>query len=243
MKHLKPFTLIALLIIGLVGCKDDTESISRVTNYPNFEFTGSGLIIHQLGDPFSDPGVTATEAGSDIPVTVSEAGVYMFGSGLDVNVADLYQFSYSATNKDGFAGSVSRDVYVVNNGDLVSSIEGIYTSTIVRNGVVSAQYEDLAYIIIWKNTDGTYEFSDGIGGYYDYGRGYGNAYIAPGLVVTANDIATNDFTFEDFSVRSFGGVCTVTGMTVDAGSMTINLVTNWDAGPYDFDVTLTQVQF
>jgi hypothetical protein len=239
------FAFVALLAVGFTGCTEDPEPISRVTNYPDFTFNGDAVMIHQLGDTYTDPGVTATEAGADIEVTSSASGVYRFGTSMDVNVSDQYHITYSATNKDGFAGSVSRDVYVVNNGDLTSSIEGIYTATIVRNGVASPQYENLQYVIIWKNADGTYELSDAIGGYYSVGRGYGNGYISPGLVVTANDIGANDFSYSDYAVRTFGGECTASGMTVDAGNKTINFLTSWVIGSttYDFDVTLTQVPF
>lgn len=239
---IKPLILLSLLAVCFVGCTDDTESISRVTNYPDFTMNGDDFMIHQLGDAFTDPGVTATEAGAEIPVTSSAAGVYQGGGSLDVNTSDEYHITYKATNKDGFAGSVERTVMVVNNGDLVNSIEGLYTATVVRNGSASPQYTDMMYIIIWKNSDGTYELSDGIGGYYNIGRGYGTNYIAPGMVVTANDISTNDFTVADFGVKTFGGACTVAGFTVDAANKSINFVTTWDVG-YDFDVTLTQVAF
>jgi hypothetical protein len=240
--NMKPLFLLSLLAVCVVGCKDDAESISRVTNYPDFTMNGDAFIIHQLGDAFTDPGVTATEAGKDIEVTSSASGTYQGGSSLDVNTADEYHITYSATNKDGFAGSVGRTVIVANNGDMTTSIEGLYTSTVVRNGSSSAQYTDMAYVMIWKNTDGTYELSDGIGGYYNMGRGYGTNYVAPGMIVTANDIATNDFTITDFGVKTFGGACTTAGFTVDAAAKTINFITTWDVG-YDFDVTLTQVAF
>lgn len=242
-KYVALCTMLAAVVLS--SCDDDRESISRVTYYPDFDFMGASEIIHQLGTPFTDPGVTASEAGADIAVSSSASGVYRFGSSLDVDVSDMYHITYSATNKDGFEGSVSRDVYVVNNGDLVNSIEGIYTATVVRNGVSSPQYENLGYIIIWKNSDGTYEVSDAIGGYYDKGRGYGNNYIAPGLVITANDISANDFTYSDHAVRTFGGDIVTSGMTVDAGAKTINYLDSWTIGStvYDFDVTLTQVDF
>lgn len=242
---IKPLILLSLLAVCFVGCKDDTESISRVTNYPDFTMNGDAFIIHQLGDAFTDPGVTATEAGSEIDVTSSSMGTYT-GGALDVNTSDEYHITYSATNKDGFAGTVGRTVVVANNGDLTSSLEGLYTSTVVRNGSAGPQYTDMSYIIIWKNTDGTYELSDGIGGYYNMGRGYGPNYIAPGMVVTANDIATNDFSIADFGVKTFGGDCTTSGFTVDAGAKTINFISQWitpGGTEYNFDVTLTQVAF
>ncbi|MFT7592026.1 MAG: hypothetical protein ACI9UJ_001955, partial [bacterium] len=174
---IKPLILLSLLAVCFVGCKDDAESISRVTNYPDFTMNGDDFIIHQLGDAFTDPGVTATEAGVDITVTSSASGLYQAGSSVDVNTSDEYHLSYSATNNDGFAGSVGRTVIVANNGDLTTSLEGLYTSTVVRNGSASPQYTDMAYVLVWKNADGTYEMSDGIGGYYNMGRGYGPNYI------------------------------------------------------------------
>ena len=112
---IKPLILLSLLAVCFVGCKDDAESISRVTNYPDFTMNGDDFIIHQLGDAFTDPGVTATEAGAEIEVTNSASGIYRGGSSLDVNTSDEYHITYSATNKDGFAGTVGRTVMVVNN--------------------------------------------------------------------------------------------------------------------------------
>lgn len=239
----KYLSIIGLLAIVFAGCGDvTTEGVSRVTNYPSFTLNGDEVMYHQLGADWTDPGCTAEEAGKSLTVTTSTMGVFNGETTLNKDVADEYHITYSATNADGFAGSVGRTVYVVNNGDLVSSIEGLYTSTVVRNGVASAQYTDMAYVIISKNSDGTYSVSDGIGAYYAIGRGYGNGYGAPGLVVTANDISTNDFSFTPFSVTTFGGTCETTSMTVDAGAKTINFVTEWSAG-YTFDVTLTQVSF
>ncbi|MFT4521668.1 MAG: hypothetical protein ACI8ZN_000605 [Bacteroidia bacterium] len=239
---IKSLAFLTLLAFAFAGCEKSTEGISRVTNFPDFVVNGSAKIIHQLGTPYTDAGAIATEAGSEIPVTTTHSGLYRGGNTLDGNTADEYTTTYSATNADGFAGSATRTVCVVNNGDLTTSIEGLYTSTVVRNGSTGPQYTDMGYLMIWKNADGTYQVSDGIGGYYHYGRGYGSNYIAPGLIVTANDISANDFSFSGFSVKSFGGVCETTSMTVDAAAKTVSFTTEWDAG-YTFETTLTQVAF
>ena len=68
--------------------------------------------------------------------------------------------------------------FVARQGDLVNSIEGVYTSTVVRDNVSAPQYDDMKYVIIKKVDTDTYELSDGIGGYYDLGRAYGIAYAA-----------------------------------------------------------------
>ena len=244
MKSLKSVLFLLSFGITLVSCtkEKNSEGVSRQTDYPNFTVNGSSEMFVTKGSTYTEPGVTATEGGSSIDVTSAASGNYRGGSTLDVNVDDHYVVTYSATNKDGFSGSVTRDVYVANTGDLTTSIEGLYTATVVRDGVVSPQYQDMKYVLIWKNSDGTYELSDGIGGYYAFGRGYGLGYIGAGAKVTANDISANDFSYEDFSVNTFGGTVTMSNMTVDAANKTINFASTWSFG-YVFDVTLTQVQF
>lgn len=245
MKKINKFiAILGVAVIFFAGCEKTTDNLSKITNFPDFTMAGDEVIFHNLGDPFTDPGCTATEAGASLTVSVDVTGRHKGYSGatIDVNDADEYTIMYSATNADGFPGSVTRKVHVAKVGDLTTSIEGIYTADITRNGTTSAQYQGLAYIYIWKNTDGTYGISDGIGGYYAMGRGYGDNYKATGCIITANDISTNDFTFGTFSVKTFGGVCEMTSMTVDAANKTIDFVTDWDAG-YTFEVTLTQVQF
>lgn len=246
---MKKLTYIILftLVAAFTGCKKelDSEGVSRVTYYPNFTMTGDAVMFQTQGAAFTDPGVSATAGSQTLPVTVKVTGAYTGYKGTTVNtdVADKYTITYSATNKDGFAGNVTRTVYVAKTGDFASSIEGLYTSTIVRNGVVSAQYRNLKYVIIYKKSANTYELSDGIGGYYDLGRNYGPAYAAPGCTVVANDIAANNFSLgPDFTVGSFGGVVQLVSFSADAATKTINFQSNWDAG-YKFVVTLTQVQF
>ena len=87
----------------------------------------------------------------------------------------------------------------------------------------------------------TYQLSDGIGGYYEYGREYGPTYAATGATVVANNIAANDFTIGDsFSAGDFGGVAEITAFEVNPITKTIKYTTVWDAG-YTFEVTLKQV--
>lgn len=232
------------VLFTLNSCEKDksSEGVSRVTNYPTFEVSGDPVIYQALGDPYTDPGATATEGGQSIPVTTSAFGNYWVGglNDVDPNQADYYSVTYSAENKDGFTGTEGREVYIVETGDLVSNIAGLYTSTVVRNGSAGPEYTDMEYVMIRDEGSGKYSISCGIGGYYAFGRGYGLGYIAP-CFVTANDIPTNDFTYTDFSVVTFGGVCTMKSMTVDAAAKTISFSTDWSFG-YTFEVTLTQVQ-
>lgn len=239
MKKIFLFLCAAALV---VSCEEqDSGNVSRVTNFPNFELLGDDVIIVEKGSAFTDPGVIVTEGGVEIPYTTSVSGAFQGGTSIDTNVVDIYSVTYSATNTDGFSGQASRTVIVVENGDLSTSISGLYRGNVIRNGVVSAQYQNLEYVLIWNTGGNNYHMSDGIGGYYAIGRAYGNGYAAP-MDITANDIPTNTFTIPNYTVGTFGGVVDNTEFSVNAEGGTIHFVSNWDAG-YTFDVTLEKVEF
>lgn len=226
----------------LVSCESDTTGgVSRVTGYPTFTVLGDDVIYVQKGTTYTDPGVIVTENGIEIPFQTTISGSYRGGTSIDTNVVDIYSVLYSAVNQDGFAGSASRTVIVYENSDLISSIAGLYKSTVVRNGVVSAQYANMEYVLVWQNANGTYEMSDGIGGYYNLGRGYGVGYAAGPVIITANNIATNNYApIPSFGVGAFGGVANMSGLTANPVANTLSFSTTWDAG-FTFVVTMTKV--
>lgn len=238
--------IITLLFIStfFVACDNiDTANVSRITNYPLISVNGDDPIFIQKGNPFVDPGAVAVEGPNEIPYVTTVTGDYRAGSTVDTNIVDAYNVNYTATNVDGFSIAGVRKVWVYNNGDMVNNIEGIYTATVVRGGAVSAQYTDMEYVLIWKNTDGTYQLSDGLGGYYNLGRSYGVDYAAGPMIITANNIPANDFSISDFAVGAFGGNAVVSGFTVDPVAKTISFTSTWDgSGNGTFVVTLTQVQ-
>ncbi len=242
MKNLKFIYLLPVLFVfTFSGCTKKYEDLLTLTNYANFEMTGDEVIFNTFGTNFTDPGVKATEAGTEIPVTTVVSGDFFGASSFDPTAADRYLYTYYATNSDGYEASTSRLVYNVKTGDLVNSIEGLYTSTIVRNGSTGAQYTNMKYVLIAKSGD-KYKISDAIGGYYDIGRGYGAGYRASGMTITANNIASNDFSFgAPVGAGAFGGAVNIDAMTVDAASKTIKITAIWDAG-YTFVITLKQVQ-
>lgn len=231
-------------VVFIISCEKESADVSEITNYPVFTMTGASEILHPLGTAFTDPGVTAKEGGAIIPVTVDVNGVYSSYSNttVDGTLANKYEIEYSAINKQGLPGSVMRTVYVAGTGDLVNSIEGLYTSTVSRNGATpAAQYTEMQYVMIWKTGANTYQISDCIGGYYDIGRAYGAGYMASGMTITATDIPTNSFTFgSGVGVGAFGGLCEMNYMTVDAANKTIEFKSTWDSG-YNFVVTLKQI--
>ncbi len=237
----KIFLFLCAAAVFTACSESDTSDVSRITNYPNFTLLGDDVIFVHKGDTFTDPGVVVTEGGTEIPYTSSVTGQFQGGTSIDTNVDDIYTITYTAVNQDGFSGSATRTVIVAEVGDLTTNIAGLYTSTVIRNGVGGAAYTDMEYILIWKTGANTYHVSDGIGGYYAIGRAYGNGYAAP-MDVTANDIPTNNFTIPDYTVGTFGGNVHNNEFTVNPENHTIHFVSDWDSG-YTFNVTLDQVQF
>jgi len=240
---------LTIAIIGVLSSCDrdlETEGISRITYFPDLTMEGEPIIFVEEGDPYTDAGASAKEGEESIEVGTSISGSYFEGNVASINTTDpdTYNITYSATNSDGYPGLVSRTVYVAGKGNFVDDISGLYTSTVIRNGVTGAQYTDMGYVIVRKTGASTYLLSDVIGGYYDLGRGFGPAYAGPSSTITANDLSTNDFTFgPSVGIGAFGGIADITEMQINATEKTIHLKTDWDAGPYTFDVTLTQVDF
>lgn len=243
------FNLIALSLILVLGsCEKETENISSITYFPDFVMTGESEIIHTLGAPYTDGAVTATESGKSLEVKVSVVGEFTGykGAVVNTNVADKYIITYAATNSDGFDGIITRTVYVAPPaGDLVTSIEGMYYGNVQRapSFAVTAQYSNLAYIFITKTGANTYEISDALGGYYFLGRAYGYNYAAQGTVITAVDIAANNFTFTQAEIPGFGNVVDLSEFVVDAASKTISFTGTANFANGTFKVQLKQVQY
>ncbi len=246
MKSMRNLILASLLLGGMftfTACDNEpsAKDISRVTYFPSFEYEGGDFSIVPCGTDFTLAPVKATENGVELPVTTDIDGAFFGSTAFDVNSADKYVITSSATNADGFDGLVTRTVMVACTGDLINSLEGLYSATVVRNGVMSAQYQNLKYVIIKKVGPNQYQLSDAIGGYYAIGRAYGDAYNASGLVITANNIPANDFSFSGpVGVGAFGGSLTMSDFDVNPENGTITFTSVWDAG-FTFVVTLTQV--
>ena len=234
---MKKILILAYIAICLVNCKDvETADVSGVTIFPTFEMLGEKTIIIPVGSEFVDPGVTAFEGDNEIEVTVTGSGVYKGEATLNTSVADEYTVQYSAENSEGYLGSSSRKVIVSNTGDLVNSLEGVYVADIERGSLRTG----LEYVYIWKNSEGVYELSDGIGGWYNIGSGYGTKYISSGAIINMPDISSGTFTSNTFSNDNWGGDCDILSVVVDPVAKTIDIETEWSFG-YLFKIHLTQV--
>ena len=248
MKHRKlVYILFAALALPFIGCEKEYEDESKITYFPEFVMEGESLVILELGESYTDAPVTATEAGEPLDVSVQVTGEMSGYSGttVDVNTVDQYTITYSATNMDGFDGSVTRTVIVAPpTGDLVTSLEGVYLGNVQRTPAfaVLPQYSNLEYIFIWKTGDNTYGISCAIGGYYSIGRDYGYDYAFQGAVITANDIPGNSFSFTQAVCPGFGNVGDIGEFTVDAANKMITFTSTADFANGVFKVQLQQVQ-
>lgn len=248
MKYLKTTKIAALavLLLTILSCSTEPAIGSTVTYFPEITLNGPSTVFVPLGSAYNDPGVTATVNGATIEYTSTAIGVNRKSPKLDTSIQDEYIQTYKAINADGFANTVTRKVIVYKTGDLVNSIEGVYTSTVARNGSTpSSAYRDMKYIYIWKNTDGTYEISDAFGGWYPIGRAIADS-NTPGGKMNAVSISANTFTFPGNPMTNsyFGGVAALTAVTVDPASKKVIVSCDWLAGTtqYKFVSTLTQVQ-
>ncbi len=248
MKHRKlVYILFAALALPFIGCEKEYEDESKITYFPEFVMEGESLVILELGESYTDGAVTATEAGEPLDVSVEVTGEMTGYSGatVDVNTVDQYTITYSATNVDGFDGSVTRTVIVAPpTGDLVTSLEGMYLGNVQRTPAfaVLPQYSDMEYIYIWKTGENTYGISCAAGGYYSIGRAYGYGYAFQGAVITAIDIPGNSFSFTQALAPDFGNVADISEFVVDAANKVISFTSTADFANGVFKVQLEQVQ-
>lgn len=238
------FIFIAVLSVSFSSCEKEYEDEARITYFPNFVMEGEPVVYHLVGTPYTDASVTATEDSKALEVNVSVVGDMAGYKGTTVksDVVDKYIISYSAKNSDGYEGTASREVLVGPKGDLINSIEGIYVSDVQRGPafVAGPPYNQMNAIFITKTGEKTYSISDAIGGYYYIGRAYGYDYAAQGAVITANNIATNDFTITKATIPGFGNVVEVTNFQVDPVSKKITFTGTGNFANGAFRVQLTQ---
>jgi Domain of unknown function (DUF5011) len=110
MKKIISFFLLTAVLF--TSCKkdeinntEDKVGISRVTRFPSFTINGDQYISIVQGNSYTDLGATAKEGETDLQVQAQGQ--------VNTNEVGVYDIVYSAVNKDGFAGSVTRTVAVL----------------------------------------------------------------------------------------------------------------------------------
>jgi hypothetical protein len=160
MKNIKYLCLVLLITASfLTGCEREleTEGISRITYYAEFQMQGEQWISLPVGASFTDPGVTATEGGQPIQVTVS-------GDAVNTSTPGVYTIVYTATNKDGFSATTRRYIGVIAQDAIATDLTGSYKRNAGVGGVSNVtKIKDGLYFA--SNVGGT-ATSDAIGVYF-----------------------------------------------------------------------------
>lgn len=222
MKNIIKLTLsvvVAALVIS--SCTTSTGDVSRITFFPDFVMNGDAYIILQTGDDWTDPGVTATEGGEEIPVASS--GV------VDPSTPGVYVITYSATNSDGFDGTVQRTVRVVTPGTDIDDISGSYDGLRLNRSLGGT-------VVITKIAPGVFECTDFMGGYYAFGVSFGTAYQTNGILTQNADAS---WTSSQGFNPGFGLIGEAVNISYDAATGTFNWFANFPEVDFGFDVSLT----
>jgi len=260
---MKQYIIILFALLAFTACEEITNSAksSKPTFFPLMTVAGgSEQILACDATSYADGGCTAIEGGEEIDVTTELVGTYFSGSP-DINDVwqydavpsvtseDVYLYAYSATNVDGIPASAFKTVYWPACNDALSvGIAGTYEIvSVIRytssDGAPapgsSGPYYNRGPYIIKDLGSGEYQLSDALGGWYEFGRGFGYTGAAPGMTITVNDLAGDSFTFgAPVKDVSFEGYVTMTDVDVDAVAGIIVLKCDWDAG-YKFVITLS----
>ncbi|HEX2533604.1 MAG TPA: DUF5011 domain-containing protein [Chitinophagaceae bacterium] len=161
--------LIALCLLVFAGCEkadeinntEDRIGHSRVTRFPVFTMEGDEFISIVKGGTYTEPGVTAAEGASALTVTTTGT--------VDASTPGVYELTYSATNKDGFAASVTRTVAVLPEAEQAGvNIAGNYANT-----------GSFSYVAVMKKLAPGFYVADNV-------WGGGSAAIIPAYILTTD---------------------------------------------------------
>ncbi len=229
MKKILLYSLVLVMTSFLMSCDKDSEGLSHISPSPSFELIGNSVELVQLGESYSDAGVTVTETLDGETTELTDVTVY---TSLDTSLPGSYTVSYSVKNSlgDVFYSDVQRTVVVFND-----DITGVYEASVSRDGRVMDMVADILIVKVGANR---YTISDWIGGWYDQYYGYGSRYAFAGTMEIDSD---NNLIHKSHSDPwgydgSFSESPTAEYDPVEG---TFHYVYVWTAG-YTFDVTLTK---
>ena len=147
-KQLKYSSLLLMAFaLILIGCEKETEGVSKVTKFAEFEIIGDNPYFIDVNNPptnYQDPGVIATEGGEEIDVTIDH--------NIDLNNAGFYTVTYSAENSDGFEATTTRTVVVGCPGDL--------SKTLTATGQASSSVVGDFDVTITRQDNGKFKFNE-----------------------------------------------------------------------------------
>jgi hypothetical protein len=231
MKRIQYILLAAILFVGF-SCEKELESegVSRTTTYLTYELTGDPLIFIPKGTAYAEPGVKALEGTTDVSASMKTEGT------VDAANVGFYTLVYSATNSDGFASSIKRDVIVYDPASPATDLSGNYVSGVSR--VAPARVYANKNVSIKKVGPGVFYVSDFLGGFYDQGFGYGETYAMTGyFILNADNTITDIYSH----VEGWGdSLNDLTGGLYNSAIQTITWDAFYSPSNYDFKVTLVK---
>jgi len=108
----KIISVFLLALVVFTSCKkdeinntEDKVGSSRVTRFPTFTMNGDRYESVVQGGTYADPGATAKEGEAELQVQTQGQ--------VNTSQVGVYDIVYSAVNKDGFTGTVTRTVAVL----------------------------------------------------------------------------------------------------------------------------------
>ncbi|MBL7966442.1 MAG: DUF5012 domain-containing protein [Prolixibacteraceae bacterium] len=163
MKNKIVYLLIALLTISLWGCEKEYDTVTRVTYFPDIAITGQPVVFSAQNATYTDQGAKSTENGKEIQTKVV--------SNVNAAAVGSYSVIYSAVNVDGFSATAQRKVIIYDTKTSTSDISGQYSGDVMRNGTRGYKGNPITLTKV-AGTNGIYQISDWISGFYDVGTHY-----------------------------------------------------------------------
>lgn len=232
MKKLIYSLLMGCSLLGFASCEDETsQDPSVITYYATLSLQGDSFLFWEAGKPWVDPGYSSEMQGEDVTDQV-KADVP------NVNRPGVYDLNYLITNADGFSSSDSRRVVIYNGDD--SKITASYWTVDLANsyrinGGTKAAFKGAFTGYVMALGNGDYHVSDLLGGWYEQGAGYGEAYAMKGVIHINAD---NTITPVSGDVAGWGdSMDGMDGAVYDPVARTISY-TVYYAGSFEFHVVL-----
>ncbi|MBO5456639.1 MAG: DUF5012 domain-containing protein [Muribaculaceae bacterium] len=234
MKKYISILTVSLAMVSLTSCDKDTEGLTDITYYPVLEMAGPVYDQAVAGQPFADPGCTATLNGEDVTDQIEVISSLNFSS----PTPGYYPVVYSVTNADGFSATATRYVLVSDANDPVSGYYTVNTDSYRDyNGIV--YFGGYPLRVVGDGT-GKYAISDLLGGWYEYRAGYGTSYALKGNVSIDAD---GNITLIDSFLQGWGDSANgITDGKFDAATNTITWIVSYTDYPFLFKVNASKNQ-
>jgi len=215
----------AIFFLSLQGCeKETTAGYTDIVYYADLQLEGTSPMIVALGEPYVEPGYSATEREEDVTDKVEVSG------SVDTNTPGVYNITYRVTSLDGFTKTVRRQVFVLPADALVSEdVAGVYSGQRAGSALTAAA----CTISQVEEGAGVYYATDFFGGYYNKVANYGPSYsLATYFYINADNSVTS------LSNTSPWGPWQILNGKYDAAESTF--VHDVEQDGFTFKVTLTK---